>query len=732
MVQMHELSCMNAGETRVIADRLINKLDYLSDEDRLLVYHTAAFMIGKYKTANVRSRDSGDPAYYHPLATAEILANWRLPASSLQEGLLHDTVEDANVTIEELREDFGGFIAEGVDRLGIVKRYDEEARKRGITDDIQRDRELRSLFFESLIDHPSVVLVRAAERLQNLETIKPRHIKNPLSAERTARESLIVYLPFLWDLGMYDVANLYAKYALGVADPDQIEIAGAVLPTINEKISEVRESLAGILGLDLNEIDKHPLAIPGLKSTRLNVYPPNYRDLVNLLVNKRDIRNIKPEEVPYLVDIVVKDGREVGVYFFTLIHSGLFDYHRESALRFLQDLSKPEIESFHLTLVPKTPIGIVPSPIKISFLTEDGLIRRQASLLHLHQVGVVDERLKTAAKERVGGVKERLRQAAQNAPSAPERDTAYIEAIRGDKMVVNYSLRGEVNSVSVKKRSSVMDVLSEALTPGEFIHCKVVKIRGREQPLNQIINPLSRLDIEIDEEDIHLDPLWLDLFRQAEEEKRIFLKRALRNIVDNNPIDLGDGNFLGDPSEYRDRILEGARRRALNNIEKKYMKKRDSVLRLDVTDGFDEELRALYGSDKEKFLVDAGIGAVSEQKIDVVVRNLVDIRNRLIPITLYVPTGQDRPGWQSVFAGVISEAGMNMKILDGGGSNDPGMEMFITYWCEMPSSLPPEGLPAFLKMVKSSVLERCKAKFNLVTGPPLVYEIPGGLQVKEN
>src|SRR3989338_6182593 len=483
MVQMHELSCLNRDETSAVQDRLMNKLDYLSDEDRLLVYHTAAFMIGKYNKAYVSPRDNGDPAYYHPLATAEILADLRLPAPFLQEGLLHDTVEDADVTVDELKEVFGSFVAEGVNRLGIVKRYDEEAQKRGIMSDEERDMELGAMFFESLIDHPSVVFVRAAERLQNLETIWPRYRKNQQSAERTARESLTVYLPFLWYLGMYDMANLYAKYALGGTNSDQMAVAGDYLPTVNEEISEVRESLAGILGLNLNEIDKQPLAIHGLMASRLNVYPPNYRDLVRLLAKRKDIKNIKPEEVPYLVDFIVEEADEVGRHVFKLLHSGLFDYHRESILKLLQDLSKPETESFHLTLIPRSRMGTIPSPIKISFLTEDALIRRQASLLHLHRVGETDERLKTAAEVRVEGIIKKLKRAAEGVPSFPGKETQYLEAIRDDRMTVNYRLNGEIKSVSVKKRSSIMDILLETLTPEELVHCKAVTVRGKAQSL---------------------------------------------------------------------------------------------------------------------------------------------------------------------------------------------------------------------------------------------------------
>ena len=64
-------------------------------------------------------RHSGDPYFIHPLAAAEILIDYRLDASTIAAALLHDTLEDTPVALEDIRRDFGPLVAELVD--GVTK-----------------------------------------------------------------------------------------------------------------------------------------------------------------------------------------------------------------------------------------------------------------------------------------------------------------------------------------------------------------------------------------------------------------------------------------------------------------------------------------------------------------------------------------------------------------------------------------------------------------------------------
>src|SRR5687768_12901363 len=66
-----------------------------------------------------QTRESGEPYYYHPLEVAEIIVKMRLDTSSVITAILHDTIEDTDLTLQEIEEHFGSEIAKLVD--GVTK-----------------------------------------------------------------------------------------------------------------------------------------------------------------------------------------------------------------------------------------------------------------------------------------------------------------------------------------------------------------------------------------------------------------------------------------------------------------------------------------------------------------------------------------------------------------------------------------------------------------------------------
>ena len=78
-----------------------------------------------------QKRKSGEPYFIHPVAVAEILADWKLDAGTIAAGLLHDTVEDTPVTLADITREFGAeiaFLVDGVTKLGRVKYRGAEER----------------------------------------------------------------------------------------------------------------------------------------------------------------------------------------------------------------------------------------------------------------------------------------------------------------------------------------------------------------------------------------------------------------------------------------------------------------------------------------------------------------------------------------------------------------------------------------------------------------------------
>ncbi len=153
-----------------------------------------------------QARKSGDPYFIHPTHVAMIIAGMRLDTASICAALLHDVVEDTEVSREEVDRLFGkevGFLVEGVTKLGKLNFFCKE------------DRQAES-FRKMLLAMASdirVILVKLADRLDNMRTLE--HM-SPESQERIARETLEIYAPLAGRLGIdwmkAELEDLCLKY----------------------------------------------------------------------------------------------------------------------------------------------------------------------------------------------------------------------------------------------------------------------------------------------------------------------------------------------------------------------------------------------------------------------------------------------------------------------------------------------------------------------------------------
>jgi len=150
-------------------------------------------------------RISGEAYITHPLAVAQILAELGLDLETLVAGLLHDVVEDTEVTLEDVAREFGQEVAQLVDGVTKLKRLAKEDREgfRGEQDDRSREEHqaenLRKMFLAMARDI-RVILIKLADRLHNMRTLwhHPEH-----KQQEIARETLEIFAPLAHRLGIY-------------------------------------------------------------------------------------------------------------------------------------------------------------------------------------------------------------------------------------------------------------------------------------------------------------------------------------------------------------------------------------------------------------------------------------------------------------------------------------------------------------------------------------------------
>ena len=165
-----------------------------------------------------QKRASGEPYFNHVFATAKNLALFGMDTTTIAAGFLHDTIEDTSVTEEDIQKEFGDeivFLVNGVTKLGKLK-------YRG------RERHVESLrkFFIAVAQDMRVVVIKFADRLHNVQTLK--HIK-PEKAKRIALETIEIYAPLAYRLGMGRLVSELQDSAFPFAYPKESEMVNELL-----------------------------------------------------------------------------------------------------------------------------------------------------------------------------------------------------------------------------------------------------------------------------------------------------------------------------------------------------------------------------------------------------------------------------------------------------------------------------------------------------------------------
>ena len=170
---------------------LVPVLGHLGEEERLGVRRALEFA---YRAHEGQRRKSGEPYITHPVAVARILAELGMDAESIQAGLLHDTVEDTEVSFEDIEREFGPGVRKIVEGETKVSKLPKLA---GKLEDEQAEN-LRQMFI-AMTEDVRIVIVKLADRLHNMRTLE---FMPPEKQRRISKETLEIFAPLAHRLGM--------------------------------------------------------------------------------------------------------------------------------------------------------------------------------------------------------------------------------------------------------------------------------------------------------------------------------------------------------------------------------------------------------------------------------------------------------------------------------------------------------------------------------------------------
>ena len=158
-----------------------------------------------------QKRANGDPYFSHPLEVAGILTGIRLDTATIVTALLHDTVEDTDATLDQIRELFGDEVARLVDGVTKLTRIE-----------LQSDKTRQSENFRKLLlamsEDIRVLLVKLADRLHNMRTL--RYVAEPERRHRIAVETMDIYVPLAERIGMQALKDELEDLAFAELNPE--------------------------------------------------------------------------------------------------------------------------------------------------------------------------------------------------------------------------------------------------------------------------------------------------------------------------------------------------------------------------------------------------------------------------------------------------------------------------------------------------------------------------------
>lgn len=188
-------------------------------------------------------RKSGEPYFTHPVAVAAILTEQRLDDATIVTALLHDTIEDTRSTYADLAAMFGEEVAELVD--GVTKLTNLQLSNT----ESQQAENFRKLFMAMSRDL-RVILVKLADRLHNMRTIKSMSVEKQA---QKARETMEIFAPLAGRMGMQWMREELEDLSFKVLNPEARNSIMRRFVTLQRETGDVVHQISGDLGHELEK-----------------------------------------------------------------------------------------------------------------------------------------------------------------------------------------------------------------------------------------------------------------------------------------------------------------------------------------------------------------------------------------------------------------------------------------------------------------------------------------------
>lgn len=242
---------------KTIDDIITYCQSYLHNEDNLNLIKKA-YDVAKKKHEG-QFRKSGDPYIQHPVEVAYILATLHAGPDTIAAGLLHDVLEDTDMSKEEMAATFNKDVAEIVDGVTKISKLKYMTKEKALAHNHEK-------LLLAMAKDIRVILVKIADRLHNMRTIQ---FHSEEKQKRIAQETLDLYAPLAHRLGMYRIKAELEDLSFKALEPEKYaEITKEISFKKTERDEDVEKMISTVKGL----LEKNHINHYDIKGRVKNIY----------------------------------------------------------------------------------------------------------------------------------------------------------------------------------------------------------------------------------------------------------------------------------------------------------------------------------------------------------------------------------------------------------------------------------------------------------------------------
>lgn len=459
----------------------------LNDDEKKLIRKAFDVAVEAHKD---QRRKSGEAYIFHPIAVAKIVASEiGLGPTSIASALLHDVVEDTDITVEQIEEMFNPKIAQIVAGLTKISRMEPDP-------DISLQAENYRKMLLTLHDDVRVILIKIADRLHNMQTMASMAA---YKQAKIASETLYIYAPLAHRLGLFNIKTKLEDLGLKYTEPD-------VYQDILSKIKESKEEQDAYIKL-ISDVLGDALA-----KENINYSIKGRSKSIYSIYRKMKAQGVTFDEVydKFALRIVYESEHQSEKFLAWKIYSVVTDHYRPSPNRLRDWISSPKstgYEALHITVMGPRGRWV---EVQIRSERMNEIAEKGYAAHYKYKQGISEE---NSLDIWLNYLREALENSSENAVDFVEDFKLNFYA----KEIYVFTPKGEIKSLP--KGATALD-FAFSVHSEVGIKTRGAKVNGKLVPLNYLLNSGDQVEI-ITSVNQKPSAHWLDFVTTARARNKI-------------------------------------------------------------------------------------------------------------------------------------------------------------------------------------------------------------------